>query len=188
MKAMWVVVMAVWLAGVAAAPASKGGEPRVDGARLEFRLPDLDGNLVGSDDPRFEGKVILVELWGTWCPPCLTEIPTLIDLQKRHGERGLIVLAIAFEEREDAGERRKALRAFSEAHRINYLVLDGGSTSDFETALPAVRNVRGLPVEIIVDRQGRVVTSRNGYGYKKRWARKLERELVELLESSPDGH
>lgn len=156
-------------------------DPSVEGERLEFRLHDLDGNPVGSDDPRFEGRVLLVDLWGSWCPPCITEIPTFVDLQARYGEAGLLVVAIAFEGAEEPDERRAILRRIVEKQEINYLVLDGGSTDDFEAALPAVENVRGFPVEILVDRTGRVVDCRNGYGYKKRWARKLERELVELL-------
>ena len=86
-------------------------------------------------------------------------------------------VAIAFERDTLAVARRDRLRKFSQKHKISYLVLDGGMTSDFSTALPMVENVKGLPIEIIIGRSGVVVESRNGYGYKKKWARKLEREL-----------
>jgi len=64
------------------------------------------------------------------------------------------------------------------------LVLDGGQPDKFEAALPSVTNVRGFPVEILVDRGGGVVVSRNGYGFKKKWAAKLRREIEALLSES----
>jgi thiol-disulfide isomerase/thioredoxin len=162
-------------------PAAEAREPEVKGGRLEFALPDLDGNVVKSSDARFENKVMFVALWGTWCPPCRSEIPTFNDLQDRYGDGGLVIVAIAFERDTLAAERRDVLRKFSEEHQIGYLVLDGGATTDFSRALPMVEYVKGLPVEIIIDRSGVVVESRNSYGYKKKWARKLEREIKKLL-------
>jgi thiol-disulfide isomerase/thioredoxin len=165
----------------ASAPAAAAKQPWVEGDRLEFRLPDLHGQLVGSSDERFAGKVLLVDLWATWCAPCITEIPTLVELQDRFGERGLVIVAIAFEADESPDQRRERLRRFVDEQGINYLVVDGGLPADFESALPAVRDVRGFPVEILIDRAGRVASARNGYGYKKRWARKLSREVEALL-------
>ena len=93
------------------------------------------------------------------------------------------VLAIAFEsEDEEEQSRRERLRAFVEHHGINYIVLDGRAPGDSAEALPGLKNVKGFPVEILIDRNGDAVEVRNGYGYTKRWARKLERELVELLD------
>jgi len=166
--------------------AGAGKHPYFEGARIEFALPDLEGRLVRSSDPRFEGRVVLIDLWATYCPPCLTEIPTFVELQARLGERGLIIVGVAFEAEDDPEERRSRLRAFGKQRGINYLILDGGTWSALPEALPGLRNVRGMPVEILVDRDGRVVEARNGYGYKKKWAKKLEETLTELLERT-DG-
>jgi thiol-disulfide isomerase/thioredoxin len=176
--------VAVVLALVAALPAS-GKQPVVEGGSLEFQLPDLAGELVTSTDSRFAGKVVLVDLWATWCPPCLSEIPTLVDVQKRYGDRGFVIVAIAFEA-EDVELRRTRLRDFATRHGINYLVLDGGPPEDFEAAFPTVKNVKGLPVEILVDRTGRVRSARNGYGFKKKWAKRLRQEIEALLSESAD--
>lgn len=168
------------------AVAGGGKKPYFTTDTVTFALPDLEGRTVRSSDPEFEGKVLLIDLWGTWCPPCTSEIPTLVDLQNRLGKQGLVIVAIAFEDEDEAEEsRRERLRAFVEERGINYLVLDGQSPSDSDKALPGLENVRGLPVEIVVGRDGRLVDVRNGYGYSKRWARRLEHELVELLEASP---
>lgn len=157
-------------------------QPSVAGDRLTFELTDLDGHAVSSADPRFEGRVLLVTLWATWCPPCLSEVPTFNELHRRFTERGLTVVAIAFEEAREPDARRTRLRDFVGERGIEYLVLDGGATSDFESALPMMRGVRGLPVEITIDRSGRVVDCRNGYGHTTRWARSLERRLDRLLD------
>jgi thiol-disulfide isomerase/thioredoxin len=167
-------------------PADAGKKPYVDGDALPFAFVDLAGETVRSSDPELRGKVLLVDLWATWCPPCVDEVPTLIDLQKRLGDRGLVIVAIAFEdEDEEEGPRRERLRAFVEEQEINYLVLDGRAHRDSDEALPSLHDVKGVPVEILVGRDGRVVDVRNGSGYSKRWARKLERELTGLLDAPP---
>ena len=151
------------------------------GDTLVFALPDLDGKLVSSLDARFRNKVVFVTIWGTWCPPCLSEIPTFIDLQNKYQEDGLVIMGIAFERDTLADARQKHLRDFLLKRQINYLILDGGHTAEFSEALPMVVDVKGLPIEIIIDRSGRVVESRNGYGYTDEWALDLEKELIELL-------
>ena len=123
---------------ILAGPVLAGKKPWVEGDSLEFALHDLDGNPVASTDERFDGKVLIVDLWGTWCPPCLSEIPTLNDFHRSYGERGLVIVAIAFEDHEDPDSRRAYLRGFVEDNQIEYLVLDAGEAEDFEAALPNV--------------------------------------------------
>jgi thiol-disulfide isomerase/thioredoxin len=181
-RLVWIMMVAFALA--IALPAS-GKQPLVEGGSLDFQLPDLAGKLVTSTDSRFAGKVVLVDLWATWCPPCLSEIPTLVDVQKQYGDRGFVIVAIAFET-EDVEQRRTRLRDFATRHGINYLVLDGGPPESFEAALPAVKNVKGFPVEIVIDRAGRVRSARNGYGFKKKWAKRLRKEIEALLSEPAD--
>ncbi len=174
-----VIALIVILTACATSRSGKG--PRVRANQLTFVLPDLAEKDVSSSDDRFANKVVLVTLWGSWCPPCVSEIPTIQALQKRLGPDGLEIVAIAFEKETDGAARGDHLRNFSAKNEINYLVLDGGSTSDFSTALPMVDDVEGLPVEILIDRNGVVVDTRNGYGYSEKWALGLEKRLIDLL-------
>jgi thiol-disulfide isomerase/thioredoxin len=130
------------------------GQPSIPEGRLNFKLPDLNGNIVYSTDSMFIGKVIMVTLWATWCPPCISEIPTFNDLQEQYRESGLVVVAIAFETKEEDNQRQEQLRGFVTKHNINYLVLDGGTPDNLERSVPSVKNVSGLPVEILINRDG----------------------------------
>ena len=156
-------------------------DPIVPSGELTFELPDLDGNTVASSDIRFSGKVLYVTAWATWCPPCLSEIPTFNQLQDRYRSDGLEIVAIAFER--DGPTRMDKLREFCDERKVTYLVLDGGPPDSFATALPGVERVKGLPIEFLIDRTGNVVASRNSKGFSKRWARRLEKEIVSLLEA-----
>ncbi|NIP17391.1 MAG: redoxin family protein, partial [Xanthomonadales bacterium] len=83
----FLAVLSLVVAAGVTAPAA--GQPRIDSDRLAFRLQDLDGNLVSAEDPAFEGKVLLVDIWGTWCPPCISSIPVFSRLQEEWGGQGL---------------------------------------------------------------------------------------------------
>ena len=158
------ILLSLALAVVLAPALAAGGDPYIEGDEWTFAFPDLEGRTVSSSDPELRDKVLLVDLWGTWCPPCVSEIPTFIDLQERLGERGLVVVAIAFESDEDVQARRERLREYVAYHGINYLVLDGGTPEDFGEALPELKNVRGFPIEIVLDREGGVSTCATATG------------------------
>jgi thiol-disulfide isomerase/thioredoxin len=176
-------IAAAALTLIVALPCVAAGKgPYFENGPLEFAVHDLEGGSIRQDDERWRQKVVLINLFGTWCSPCLTEIPTLNDLQSRLGAEGLTITAIAFEAEQDPAQRRQRLRRFVEQHGIVYDVLDGGTTEDLARSFPGLRNARGFPIEVLIDRSGAIVAVRNGYGYKKRWARELERELRELLE------
>jgi len=172
-----------------AATQSRSGEPTVSEAGLSFVLPDLEGESHSLQDSSFTGRVVYLTAWGTWCPPCLSEIPFLKKLEEEYGPRGLRVVAIAFERFAEAGERREKLRSFCAEQEIHYLVLDGGSTKDFAEALPEVDGAKGLPIEFLIDAEGETVLVRNSYGFSEEWARDLEERIEKLigppLESTP---
>ena len=65
---------------------------RADTAPFRFAFPDLEGSLVTRDDPRFRGKVMLVDVFGTWCPTCHDAAPVLVALDREYRERGLAIV------------------------------------------------------------------------------------------------
>jgi thiol-disulfide isomerase/thioredoxin len=114
--------------------------------RPEFALPDLDGTLHNVKE--WDGKVLAINFWATWCPPCRKEIPEFVALQEKYGTRGLQFLGVALEQVEP-------VRAFVQEHGMNYPVL-AGEMEVIAVAESYGNNVGALPYTVIVGRDGRV--------------------------------
>ena len=87
---------------------------------FDFDLKDVNGQKLAKAD--FAGKVLIVDIWGTWCPPCRTEIPHFQALQRQYGERGLQVVGLN-DERTDDDDRASAarlVRSFCRAEGVDY--------------------------------------------------------------------
>jgi peroxiredoxin len=94
----------------------------------------------------FKGKVVLLNFWGTWCVPCLREIPELVRVSEQFQKKGFAVLGIAV----DSG-RPDDIRAFMAEHRMTYTILIG----ELGFIKKAFRVV-GFPTSILIDRQGMI--------------------------------
>ena len=129
--------------------------PAVDtapGAAVEFRLPDLDGRERGPAEWR--GRVLVLNFWATWCPPCREEIPLFIALQKQHGTEGLQFLGVALDEPE-------AVRQYVVEMSMNYPTLLG--SDDALELMERYGNRSGsLPYSVVFDRGGRIVARKLG--------------------------
>ncbi len=110
-----------------------------------FELKDLQGKSIRLSD--YQGKVVLLNFWATWCPPCKEEMPWFVDLQQRYGAQGLQVLGIAM----DDGDRQ-AIGSFAERMGVNYPVLLGK-----ESVANAYGNVQFLPDTFYIGRDGKIV-------------------------------
>ena len=157
------------------------GGPSVKADRLVFSLPDLEGRIVSSSDERFQGKVLLVDVWGTWCPPCHKQIPYLAKLHDDYHEDGLEIVGIDFEMYELGTEqdRREEIKAFAKEFGINYLVLLGGEVGDLAGALPSLQNFTGFPTSIYIGRDGRVRKLTTGFSAGE--AKRIEKYVEKLL-------
>lgn len=105
-----------------------------------------DGNPLSLD--AFGGQVVLVNLWATWCAPCIQEMPSLDRLQAKFGDRGFVVLAISL----DRGGAR-LVQPFYERAGIKALAIYLEPTFKIASAL----GVRGMPTSLLLDRQGREI-------------------------------
>jgi thiol-disulfide isomerase/thioredoxin len=121
-------------------------------AILNARLPDLAGRVqpIG----QWRGKVLVVNFWATWCPPCLEEIPEFVHMQSRHGAEGLQFVGIAIDE-------VAKVRAFSKAHSVNYPILVG-MVEGMDLSKIAGNTRGGLPYTVVIDRAGQVRSQTSG--------------------------
>jgi len=145
-----------------------------------FSFTDLAGEVVSQGDERFEGKVLLVDIWGTWCSPCRREAPFLAALYETYKEQGLEMVGIAFEVLEDKTANIERIEKFLEESEPGYTILYGGQTKEADTVLPPSLARLGYPAVIIFDRKGVVRKVEAGFWDKS--AENIETAVKELLE------
>jgi thiol-disulfide isomerase/thioredoxin len=122
------------------------------GRRPEFWLPDPGGQRHAISE--WDGKLLVMNFWATWCPPCLHEIPMFIELQERYQGRGVQFLGIAID---DADK----VRAFVDDIGLNYPTLHG--QLDAIEVMGAYGNQSGgLPYTVLIDASGTIVARHPG--------------------------
>jgi thiol-disulfide isomerase/thioredoxin len=130
-----------------------------------WQLKDLDGNVVRSD--QFKGKVVIVDFWATWCPPCREEIPGYVALYRKYGPGQLAIIGVSVDE---AGV--PVVKRFVDELRVNYPVVmaDDRVIADFG-------NPDGFPATFLIDRNGMIRDKKVGADP----AGEFERKVTALL-------
>jgi thiol-disulfide isomerase/thioredoxin len=123
--------------------------------RFHFSFPDLNGQIVSDGDARFLGKVVLVNVTGSWCPNCHDESPYLAELYRKYRKLGLEIVALNFEEAEQLKDPTR-LRAYVKRYGIEYPVLLGGTQSEVNAKLPQAVNLNSWPTTFFQDRNGHI--------------------------------
>ena len=154
-------------AGAGRADAKVAGKPEPD-----LKLKSVHGKDVSLAD--YKGKVVFVNFWATWCDPCRVEIPWLIAMQNKYGEKGFTVLGIAMDE-----EGKSVVAPFLDKERfdvegqklsMNYPILLGT-----DEAADKFGGILGYPSSFLISRDGKIVTKFQGL--------KSEDELTKAIES-----
>ncbi|MBZ0114763.1 MAG: TlpA family protein disulfide reductase [Thermoanaerobaculia bacterium] len=163
---------------------------------FRFQFEDLDGNLVRYDDDRFQGRVVLVNLFGSWCPNCNDEAPLLAKWAQQHAENGLEVVGLAYEYTGDVPRDRGMLRRFAQRHGITYpLLLAGLSDKKLAGAtVPDLSAVLAYPTTVFIGRDGKVRRIHSGFAgpgtgiHHQRLVAEMTEVLEDLLaEEDPGG-
>ena len=148
-----------------------------------FSFPDLNGKLVSNTDARFAGKVMMVNISGSWCPNCHDEAPFLSALYKKYQARGLEVVALSFEEGPDLANPAR-LRAFIKEYGIAYTVLLPGEPGQLNEKVPQGVNLDAFPTTFFVGRDGLVRGVHAGFPSpgSADYYTKAEQEVTSLVE------
>ena len=174
MGAVALALLLVYLApGVTPTPetdqiAQTGDDAAVDAAYtgkmapLHYTLKDMNGVEVKLDS--FKGKVILLNFWATWCPPCELEIPWLVEIQRNH-PNDVVVLGVSID---DTPEK---LKPYAADKKMNYPVLVGRGREDVQDAFGPML---GIPVSVFIDRDGRISRRHSGIATKAQFEKEID--------------
>jgi thiol-disulfide isomerase/thioredoxin len=193
----------VTLTGYRAADAKARGIPdaadptRHTGVRdpnepFQFSFPDLSGRLVSNTDQRFRGKVVVIDVAGSWCPNCHDEAPFLETLYRKYHSRGLEIVTLSFEEPEQYANPVR-LRAFVKDFGLDYTVLLAGTLDDLHARLPQAVNLDAYPTTFFVGRDGRVRSVHAGFAaaatgsFNTRLRQDFTATIEKLLKRQPAG-
>jgi len=157
---------------------------------FHFQFPDLSGRIVSNTDSKFAGKVVLVSISGSWCPNCHDEAPFLAALYKKYRARGLEVVTLSFEEKEQLANPER-LRAFIAAYGFHHTVLLAGEPDQVAAKIPQAVNLDAFPTSFILGRDGRVRAVHAGFpspgsrDFYRRAAEDVSGEIERLLDEHP---
>lgn len=157
-----------------------------------FEFPDPEGNSVSLDDPRFENKVVLVTLAGTWCPNCHDEARYLREFYRQNRDAGLEVVGLMYEHFEDFETAAAQVRTFRDELGIEYPLLVAGYSDKQQAAatLPMLDRVLAFPTTIFIGRDGEVKRIHTGFSgpgtgeHYTRFIAEFEAYVGELLAES----
>lgn len=136
----------------------------------DFTFEDVEGNKHTLSD--YKGQVVLLNFWTIYCPSCRREIAGLIELYKKHKDKGLVILGIGIDKNPDR------LKAFSKLNNINYTIL----LADIEIAKKY--SLKGVPTTFIMNKEGELTDTILGYSHSL--GKMLEEKSLELLKEDDE--
>jgi peroxiredoxin len=123
---------------------------------VEFSLPDTEGKIHNINEWR--GKIVVLNFWATWCPPCRAEVPLFVNTQEKFRKDGLVIVGVAIDKKQDVAN-------FIDSYFINYPVLV--SDQDNTELMARYGNrISTLPYSVVMDRDGKIIETHAG-AYKK---------------------
>lgn len=116
-----------------------------------FTLETLDGRTVSLSD--YQGQVVLVNIWATWCPPCVRETPRLVRVYEEFKDQGFVILGV----NTTYQDKREAVATFVRDQKINYPML-----LDLDGTVGTIYGGRLMPTSYLIDRDGKIVVTKVG--------------------------
>ncbi len=136
-------------------------------SKLNFAFKDVNGKTVSINDARFQNKVVVIQIMGSWCPNCMDESQFLSGFYKEYKNKGVEVVALAYEYSTDFNRSKASVQKFINRFGIRYPVLITPTTvSDeqrTEKTLPQLTPIRMFPTTIFLDKRGNVTKIHHGF-------------------------
>lgn len=164
-----------------------------EGIPFDFSFPDaFTGKPVSLKDPKYRGKAVIVTILGSWCPNCLDESSFLAPWYKANRQRGVEIIGLAFERKNDPVFAKTRLEALKKRVGIEYdLLFAGIADKKFASSvLPALSEVLSFPTTIYINRKGEVTKIHTGYNgpatgqYYEEFVKEFNADVDQLLKES----
>jgi thiol-disulfide isomerase/thioredoxin len=134
---------------------------------LSFTFKDLEGRTVSLSDKRFKGKVVLIQIMGSWCPNCMDETQFLSTFYNEYHAKGVEIIGLAYERTTDFARSQGALRGFQQRFQVKYpMLISGVAVGDpkrAEKTLPQLDKIVGFPTTIFLDKTGKISKVHTGF-------------------------
>ena len=162
--------------------------------KLNFSFPDVQtGKNISITDEMYAGKVVVLQILGSWCPNCMDETSFLSGYYKKNQARGVEIIGLAYERTTDFKSSQKSLQSFQKRFNVQYPVLVSGvavsDTLRAEKTLPQLGKIAGFPTTIFINKKGEISKVHTGYNgpatgvhyeeYKKEFNALIEKLLAE---------
>ena len=136
----------------------------------QFALKDVNGTTVRLR--AYRGKVVLINFWATWCPPCRAEMPDLVRLQREHAGQGLQIIGITY-----PPETKIRVQRFARSLKVNYPIILG--TREIKARFSSEET---LPLTVVIDRDGKVNDIISGILLRQEFDEKIKPLLMKATE------
>jgi len=136
----------------------------------QFKLRDINGRTVRLSD--YRGKVVLINFWATWCPPCRAEMPYLVQLQRDYAKQGLQIIGITY-----PPETKTRVRRFARSLKVNYPIILG--TREIRARYSSEET---LPLTVVINRDGAISDIISGILLPEEFDEKIKPLLMKNME------
>ncbi len=126
--------------------------------KLNFKFVSTDDKTVSITDAAYKGKVVIVQILGSWCPNCMDETRFLSEYYKANSKNGVEVIGLAYERTTDIERSKKSINSFINRFNVNYPILITGVTVTdsmrTEKTLPQINKIKAFPTSLFIDKKG----------------------------------
>ncbi|HYG01915.1 MAG TPA: TlpA disulfide reductase family protein [Chryseosolibacter sp.] len=156
---------------------------------IEFKFPDVNGNMVSLSDEKYKNKVVILQLFGTWCPNCMDETKFLAPWYEKNKDKGVEVIGLAFEKKDDFGYASGRVKNMIEKLDVKYDFVIAGTSDkgNASKALPMLNKVGAFPTTIFIGKDGKVKSIHTGFSgpgtgiYYEQFVQHFNEKVNELL-------
>ncbi len=161
--------------------------------KLDFSFPDVNGNKISNNDDQFKDKVVILQIFGTWCPNCMDETKFLTQWYAKNKDRGIEILGLAYERKDDFDYASSRVKKMKDKLQVGYDFVIAGTNDKAKASetLPALNKVLAFPTTIFIGKDGKVKHIHTGFSgpgtgiyfdqFKERFNQIVNELLVEDL-------